>query len=123
MKAAGWIVAASVAAWLVAAALVDSQTAIDVLLGMLAPVAVVSGTWVLMERAYARHPERLTGLMIKAFAGKVVLFGAYVVVMLGLLSRRPAPFIVSFTGSFIVLYACEAMLLRRLLSKGAFRAS
>lgn len=114
MKAAAWMAAGSLGLWIVAAAFVDGPTAVDLLLGMLAPLVVVGGTWMLIEREHARHPERVTALMIKAFAGKLVFFGAYVVVMLGMLSRRPVPFIASFTTSFIVLYACEALLLRRL---------
>ncbi len=43
----------------------------------------------LMERTYRRNPERLTAVMIAAFAGKMVFFGAYVAVMLRVLSLRP----------------------------------
>ena len=42
-----------------------------------------------------------------------------VVVVLGLLSRRPAPFVVSFTSAFIVFYGCEAFLLRQMLERSA----
>jgi hypothetical protein len=114
MKAAGWMAVASAATWLAIAPFVERRTAVDVLLGMIAPLVVVAGTWILIERVHARAPEQVTGLMIKAFAGKLVFFGAYVAVMLGLLARQPVPFIASFTGYFIALYACEAMLIRRL---------
>jgi len=114
MKAAAWMIGTSVGSWLAAAALVDRAMRVDVLLGMLGPLAIVSATWVLMERAYARDPRQLTALMMKAFAAKMVLFGAYVAVMIGLLSRRPVPFVASFTAYFIALYLCEAILLRRL---------
>ena len=91
---------------------VDSDR--EVLLGMIAPLAATIGTWVLVERTYRWHPERLTPLMVLAFGGKMVFFGAYVVVMLTVLTLRPMPFVISFTSYFIALYAIEALYLRRL---------
>ena len=104
--------------WLVAAGLLDTQARIAVLYGMLGPLAMVAGSWVLMERAYRRNPQRLTGIMVAAFAGKLVFFGAYVAVMLRVLSLSPRPFVASFTGYFIALYLIEALYLRRLLAGG-----
>ena len=40
----------------------------------------------------------LTAVMIAAFAGKMVFFGAYVAVVLRGLSLRPVPFVASFTA-------------------------
>ena len=48
--------------------------------------AVAVTTWVLAERTYRRDPARLTGVMMAAFVGKMVFFGAYVAVMLDGLS-------------------------------------
>ena len=122
MRAAGWMVAASVVSWLATAAFVDGRTAVDLLLGMLGPAVVVSGTWVLTERAYRRQPDRLTSVMVRAFAGKMVGFGLYVVLMVGVVSVRLVPFIASFTGYFIALYCVEALLLRRMLASGGISA-
>jgi hypothetical protein len=74
--------------------------------------------WMVMEQTYRRDPARLTAVMIAAFAGKLVFFGAYVAVMLGLLAVRPIPFVVSFTSYFIGLYLIEALYLRRLFANG-----
>ena len=104
--------------WLVAAALLDTQARIEVLYGMLGPLAMVIGSWVLMERAYRRNPQRLTAVMAAAFAGKLVFFGAYVAVMLRVLSVRPRTFVASFTSYFIALYLIEALSLRRLFAGG-----
>ena len=71
------------------------------------------------ERAYAAGPERVMGVMIKAFGAKALFFGAYVGVMLRVLDVRPVPFVVSLTGFFIALYALEALFLRRLFLNGA----
>ena len=113
-----WMVGLSGLSWLVAAGLLDTQARIEVLYGMLGPLAMVSGSWVLMERAYRRNPQRLTAVMVAAFAGKLVFFGAYVAVMLRVLSLRPRTFVASFTGYFIALYLIEALYLRRLFAGG-----
>jgi hypothetical protein len=52
--------------------------------------------------------------MVAAFGGKLVFFGAYVTVMLGVLSLRPLPFVISFTAYFIALHLFEAFCLQRL---------
>jgi hypothetical protein len=85
---------------------------------MLAPLVAVCVTWVLAQRTYTTQPERLTGVLVLALVGKMVLFGVYVVVMVRTLALRPAPFMASFTGYFIVLYAMEAFFLRRLFVHG-----
>ena len=86
--------------------------------GMLAPLVVATGTWVMAERTYRRDPQRLTALMMTAFFGKMAFFGAYVAVMLAVLKLRPIPFVVSFTSYFIGLYLTEALCLRRLFASG-----
>jgi hypothetical protein len=107
--------AAAVASAMAAAAI--AGRAAEVLLGMLAPLAAATVSWVLTERVYERAPERLTGLMIGAFGVKMLFFGAYVAVMLEVAGLRPTPFIVSFTSYFIALYLTEALLMRRLFAK------
>ncbi len=116
MKAVGWMVGASVASWLAAMAILGTRTGVEILFGMLGPLAVASATWLMAEGTYKRHPERLTSLMMTAFAGKIVFFGAYVTVVLTVLSPRSIPFVVSFTSYFIALHLTEALCLRRLFS-------
>jgi hypothetical protein len=118
MKAVGWMVGASGASWLAAAAILGTRTGVEVLLGMLGPLAVASATWLMAERTYRRRPERLTSLMMTAFAGKFVFFGAYVTAVLTVLAPRSIPFVVSFTSYFIALHLTEAICLRRLFSEG-----
>ena len=116
MKAVAWMVGASALVWLATAALVDGRTSVAVLYGMAGPLAVTVVTWVLSERAYRRDPESLTALMTAAFGGKMVFFGAYVAVVLKVLSQPIIPFVASFTAYFIALHLCEALLLRRLFT-------
>jgi hypothetical protein len=86
----------------------------EVWLGMFAPLVVTSVTWVLFEQAFNSDPRRLTSVMIAAFAGKLVFFGMYVGLAIGVLGVQRAPFIASFAGYFIVLQLIEAFWLKRL---------
>ncbi len=119
MKPAWWMAGASVASWLAATAVVETRTGFEILFGMLGPLAAAVGTWVLAVRAFRLGAERVTPLMVAAFGMKMVFFGAYVAVMLRLLSLRPIPFMTSFTTYFIALHLTEALCLRRLFADGA----
>lgn len=110
MKSVVWLASVSV----VSAALLGTWFGSEVWLGMFAPLIVVSLSWLLIERVYKTHPERMTSVMISAFAGKLVFFGAYVGLAIGVLGVRPVPFVASFTGYFIALHVIEALWLKRL---------
>ena len=114
MKLVGWLTGASVISCLAAMALWGRASGVEILLGMVGPLAAVSGTWMLTEWTYTRHPERLTALMIAAFAAKLVFFGVYVAMVISLVPLRPGPFMASFTSYFVALYFVEALCLRRL---------
>jgi len=119
MKSVTWMIGASTLSGLAALALLGPSAGPAVLFGMIGPLAIAIATWVLVERTYRASPERLTSMLVAGFAGKMVFFGAYVTVMLKLLSLPPLPFIVSFTGYFIALHLTEAMHLRSLIAAGA----
>jgi hypothetical protein len=106
--------AASVASVMVVGALIDPRARLDVLLGMLGPLLMAGGSWVLTERTYRARPQAVTGVMIAAFAFKVLFFGVYVALMIRVVALRPVPFIASFTGYLAGLYLMEALYLRRL---------
>src|ERR1700704_3150887 len=117
---------ASVASSFAVAAFLGAQAGAAVIAGMAAPLFAASASWVLAERTFKRNPEALTSLMVAAFAGKMLFFGAYVAIALGVLALRPVPFVVSFTSYFIALYMTEALCLRRLYiaprgPRGVFR--
>jgi hypothetical protein len=118
MKMVFWMAGVSALSGLAAVWWFGTRVGPEVLLGMLAPLVVAIGTWVLIEQTYRRTPERVTGLMVAGFAGKMVFFGVYVAAMLKGLRLQPVPFVVSFTGYFIVLHVMEAFALRRLFAGG-----
>jgi hypothetical protein len=109
------MVAASAAAWLLVTATMADRANPEALWGIAGPLTGASVSWIVYVRARESTPERLTRVMITAFALKLVFFSAYVVATMRLLDLRPAPFVVSFTGAFIALHAMEAFSLRRLV--------
>ena len=116
------VVAAAFASWIVASLWVERQTSIEILAGMLGPLAAVATTSVGVERIFRRNPEAVTSFLMIAFAGKLVFFGAYVAIGLRVLQFRLVPFVASFTSYFIGLYLIEALHMRRLFW-GGMRAS
>jgi hypothetical protein len=88
-----------------------------VLLGLIGPFGATAVSRVLVERTWRRHRDRLTALMVGAFAAKMLFFGAYVVIVLQIPGVRPVPFVASFTGCLIALYGIEAQYLRRLFAQ------
>jgi hypothetical protein len=111
--------AATVLGWLIITAVGGRSTHPEALFGLLGPLVSANVSWLVMVRAFAAGPERLMGVMVQALVVKMVLFGAYVTVMLRVYDVRAVPFVLSFAGSFIALYAMEALFLRRLLMEDA----
>ena len=117
MKVVMWMVAASLLSWTAIAAAVDPRTRAAALAGMLGPLAVAAGSWMMAERAWRRNPASLTSWMIAAFGAKMIVFGVYVAVMLKGLALAPVPFAASFTGYFVALHLVEALALRTMFSE------
>jgi hypothetical protein len=111
-----FMLAVSLASWLVSTAIVGRAVGLDLLLGMLGPLAAAAGSWILVERTHRRSPEAVTPVMIASFGTKMLFFGAYVALMLRVVGVRPIPFVASFTAYFVALYLIEALSLRRLFA-------
>ena len=48
----------------------------------------------------------------------MMVFAAYIVIMVRLVGLRPVPFVIGFTGFFLGLLAIEALFLKRLFDRG-----
>jgi hypothetical protein len=112
--------AAAVLSSLAVAAVPGVESDREVLLGMLAPLIGAMATAILVVRTWTLRPEALTPLMMAAFGGKLVFFGAYVTVVLKVLAVRPLPFVISFTTYFIGLHLVEALWLQRVFAGDAY---
>lgn len=122
MKLVWWMLAGSVLSSAVVTILLGIKTGYEVCLGMIGPLASAIASWVAMQRQHERKPEALTGLMIKAFAAKMIFFALYISVFIRSGLVRPIPFVISFACYFLALHLVEAIGLRRLQS-AAFPAS
>lgn len=118
MPALGMIIAC-VATLAMVLAVADDRLTGALIAGMAAPLAAVVVTWLVIDRAARTDPQRVGRRLLGAFGVKVLFFGAYVVVALGVLQLDPKAFIVSFTCYFVALYLTEALLFRRVFAAGA----
>jgi hypothetical protein len=104
-------------AWTAAVGIWSEAVGLDVGLGLAGPLVAALGTWAMIARTAPADAGRLTRRLLGAFAAKIVFFGVFVAVAIRDFSVRPVAFVVSFTVSFVVLHAVEAMLLRRALTR------
>jgi hypothetical protein len=123
MKLVWWMLSGSVLSWLILAILLGSKARIEIGLGMLGPLASAIASWIAMERQHRRRPEGLTGIMIKAFAAKMIFFALYITALLSAGLVRPIPFVIGFLGYFLSLHVVEAIGLRRLQAAGISASS
>ena len=115
MKPVWWMAGLSALSAALASAVLAAQA--EIWLGMLAPLVVVSASWIVAARTYDEDPERLTSVMTVGFAAKLVVFGAYFGFVIGVLHLRAMPFAASFGAYFISLHVAEAMCLQRLFAE------
>ena len=112
------MIGSSVASWAAITAAGGAGFNPELAFGMAAPLAGAVVSWRVVERTYARAPERVTSVLVAGLAAKMVFFGLYVG-LLGALWLRPTPLVVTFAASFLVLHAIEAGYLWKLQSGGA----
>ena len=80
-----------------------SQYVDEVFLGMTAPLLVTIFSIFWIEKVFKTDKEKLTATMAKSFFIKMVLFALYFIIILGFYTFEPIPFVISFTGFFILL--------------------
>ena len=109
-----WSVIGMVLAAGTLAALVFPDDALELLLGMLAPLTTSIVSLLLTNRAYRKNPAGLTRFMVQAFAAKFACFGIFIPLAIGALALDPNPFISSFVVCFVTLHFLQANYLRQL---------
>jgi hypothetical protein len=98
-----------VGSWGLVSLLVLPGAAVETFLGMIVPLVGAIGTILLVERTYWREPEKLTAHMTKAFLGKMLFYGIYVSLIVGVFSFQAIPFAISLTAYFLALHLAEAL--------------
>ena len=122
MKLIWWMLALSIVSLLVLFVLLGFTTGFEIFLGMLGPLVSAVASWIAMERQFKRRPGKMTGLLLKIFAAKMIFFAVYLSVFISTGLVRPIPFVISFLGYFLFLHVMEAIGLRR-LNVAALQAS
>ena len=108
------MLAASLACAAAVLAVSGGRAPVAVLAGMAAPLAAALVSWVLVRRTHERAPARVSGLLVKLFAVKLVLFGGYFVAVVPPLREDIEVLVGCFTAEYVLLHVIEALYLRRL---------
>ncbi len=107
-----WILMGSVGLWGLLSAILGPGFVMPGFWGMAGPLLMGVITVELVVRTFNRSPEKLTNMMIKSFAGKMIFYALYVVVVLTTTSLDAMIFVFSFSGFFILLHMVEALYFR-----------
>ena len=113
-KVLGYLILSCVGSWGLVSFIFVPHAAAEVFLGMIIPLLLAIGTIVPVERIYAKNPVNLSSFMTKALLGKMLLYGMYVALVVGLLSFDAVPFAISFTFYFTALHLAEALYFRNM---------
>ena len=91
---------------------------IEIFIGMIAPSLVTIFSIIWIKKVFKTDPEKITATMTKSFFIKMLLFALYFIIILSFYTFEPNPFVISFTGFFILFYIIEAMFLQKLFQTG-----
>jgi hypothetical protein len=82
--------------------------------GILLPWLVVLVELFFIYKAKEKKSELTTKVLLTGFVSKMVIFAIYLSVIIYFYYFAPLPFILSFSGSFIVFHTLEAIVLKSL---------
>ncbi len=83
----------------------------EIFMGMALPLLITLFSISKIKSIYNKNPEGVTSFMMKAFAGKMILYGIFFITIFSFYSFHQLSFVISFAGYFIALYVIEAVLL------------
>ena len=109
MNFLGCIVGLCVGSWGLVSLLILPRAVTETFLGMIVPLLLAIGTILLVERTHSREPTKLTDRMKKAFLGKILFYGIYISLIVGVFSFQAMPFVLSFTVYFLGLHLAQAL--------------
>ena len=117
MKVSFYIVIFVLIPWFTAGKIFFPDYYLELFWGMLLPLITTACTLYIEKIIYDKSPEKLTPFLIKAFIGKMLVYGLYIIIIFSFYSFNPVPFIISFSACFITLHVIEALFLKSILSK------
>lgn len=86
----------------------------EIFIGMIAPLLVTIFSIAWIKHVSKADPGKITATMTKSFFIKMVLFTLYFIIILRFYTFETIPFVISFTGFFILFYIIEAIFLQKL---------
>ncbi len=90
----------------------------EIFLGMLAPLLTSIISIIQINNLDKNDPQKITAAITKSFLFKMIFFAVYFIIILSIYDFEPIPFVVSFTGFFILFYVMEAVFLQKLFQSG-----
>lgn len=87
---------------------------IEIFWGILLPWAVAAIELFMVSRAKGKAPQLMTKILTTGFVGRMIIFGAYLLIIFNFYSFAPYPFMFSFSGSFLAFHTLEAFVLKSL---------
>ncbi len=115
MRVLGYLTAYCLFSWGLIWLIVVPEVAVATFLGMIIPLLLSIGTIVLAAKIQDKRPEKLFSFMTKAFIAKMIVYGLYTVLIVGVLSFEAVPFAISFTFYFVTLHLAATLHLRNML--------
>ena len=82
--------------------------------GILLPWLVVLVELFFIYKVKGKKSELTTKVLLTGFVSKMMLFAIYLSIIIYFYSFAPLPFVISFSGSFIVFHTLEAIVLKSL---------
>ena len=113
-----WMGAAALGSWLLVTVLAPDPVNPELFMAMVGPLVSAAGSWIAVERTQRVAPARVIGVFVAAMLAKMVLFAAYIIILVRLVDVRPVPFVIGFSGFFLGLLGIEALFLKRLVDHG-----
>ena len=83
---------------------IHPEYSVEIFWGIFLPYVVAAIELFFVLQYKSNDSQSITKVLIKGFAGKMVLFGVYLSALIYFYSFEPYPFVFSFSGSFPVSY-------------------
>ncbi len=93
---------------------IQPEYKIEIFWGILLPWAVAAIELFMVFRAKDKAPQLMTKILMTGFVGRMIIFGAYLLIIFNFYSFAPYPFMFSFSGSFLAFHTLEAFVLKSL---------
>lgn len=88
----------------------------DIFLGMIFPWSIFLLSVLITQIIYLKFSFNITKYLSIAMITKMILYGIIIVAIFSFISFNPTPFIISFTGYYLMLHLTEAYIVRSFIN-------